>query len=83
MPNSPDCNPLDYYVWSAIEQETNKTSCNIKDELKARIRTAFTNLNKNTIGKFARDSEVVWGSWEKLLAVSLNEFNQKYFMIFS
>ena len=43
LPNSPDCSPLDYYVWSVIEQETYKTPCNTKDELKAKIRTAFTN----------------------------------------
>ena len=41
-PNSPDCNPLDYYIWGEVEQETDKTPCNTKDELKARIMTTFT-----------------------------------------
>ena len=34
--------------WS---ERPTKTSCNTKDELKARITTAFTNLNKETVGK--------------------------------
>lgn len=50
-PNSPDCNPLDYYVWGAVERETNKTPCKTKDELKARIMATFNNLNKETVQK--------------------------------
>ena len=36
LPNSPDCNPFDYYVWGAVKRESNKTPCNTKDELKER-----------------------------------------------
>ena len=36
-PNFPDCNPLHYYIWGEVERETNKTPCNTKDELKAKI----------------------------------------------
>ena len=50
-PNSPDCNPLDYYVWGAVERETNKTPCNTQEELEARITAAFSNLNKEMVGK--------------------------------
>ena len=50
-PNSLDCNPLDYYVWDAVERETNKTPCNTKDELTARIITTLINLNQDTVGK--------------------------------
>ena len=35
--NSPNCNSFDYYVWGTVEQETNKTPCNIKNELNSRI----------------------------------------------
>ena len=42
-PNSPDWNFLDYYVWSTVKWDINKTLC--KDELTARIRAEFTNLN--------------------------------------
>ena len=38
----------------AVEQETNKTLCNTKNKLKARITTAFNNLNKETIVKASR-----------------------------
>ena len=53
-PNSPDCNPLDYYVWVVNEQKPCKTPSNTKDELKARIMTAFSNLNQETIKKVSR-----------------------------
>ena len=42
-PNSPDW--FDYYVQDVFERETNKAPGNIKDELKARITTAFSNSN--------------------------------------
>ena len=38
-------NSLDYNVWGAVEQETNKIPWNTKDEMEA----TFTNLNKKTI----------------------------------
>ena len=48
-----------FTVWGIVERETNKTPCNTKDELKARIMAAFTNLNKETVERPAGDSEVV------------------------
>ena len=54
LPNSSDCNTLDYYVWDMVERETNKTLYNTKDQLKTRITAAFTNLNKKTVGKACR-----------------------------
>ena len=47
LPNSTDFNSLDYHVWD-------KTPCNTKDEVKARITAAFNNLNKKTVGKNCR-----------------------------
>ena len=44
LPNSPDYNTLDYYVWGVVQQENNKTLCNTKYEQKAKIIPAFTNL---------------------------------------
>ena len=43
-----------YHVWGAAEQETSKTPCNTKDELKARIMAVFTNLNKESFRKACR-----------------------------
>ena len=54
MPNSLDCNLLDYYAWGAFEEETNKTMCNTEDELKARITISFTNSEKDTVRKVCR-----------------------------
>ena len=47
---NPDCNPLDYYVWSTIEQETNKTLC----DTKTKILGTCTNLNKVNVGNTCR-----------------------------
>ena len=31
--NSPDLNPMDFFVWGAIEWQTNRTPCKSKDDL--------------------------------------------------
>ena len=54
MPNAPDCNPLDYYGRSVVEQDMDKTLCNPKDEMKARITVVITNLNKGSIRNACR-----------------------------
>ena len=43
-PSSPDLNPLNYIVWSYVENITNKTSHNTKDSLIAAIRRVFAEL---------------------------------------
>ena len=43
-PSSPDLNPLDYSVWSYVENITNMTSHNTKASLIAAIRRVFTEL---------------------------------------
>ena len=43
-PSSPDLNPLDYFVWSYVENITNMTSHNIKASLIAAIRQVFAEL---------------------------------------
>ena len=45
-PNSPDYNPLDYYVWGVLERESNKTHHNSVDSLKASIIEAMANMDK-------------------------------------
>ena len=44
VPSSPDLNPLDYFVWSYVENITNVTSHNIKASLIAAIRWVFAEL---------------------------------------
>ena len=43
-PPPPDLNPLDYFVWSNVENITNMTSHNTKASLIATIRRVFTEL---------------------------------------
>ena len=43
-PSSPDLNPLDYFVWSIVENITNMTSHNTKTSLIAAIRRVFAEL---------------------------------------
>ena len=42
--SSPDLNPLDYFIWSHIENITNTTSHNTKASLITAIRRVFTEL---------------------------------------
>ena len=42
-------------MWGgAVERAIKKTLCTTKDELKAKITAAFTNLNKETVRKACR-----------------------------
>ena len=43
-PSSPDLNPLNYFVWSYVENITNMTSHNTKASLIAAIRQVFAEL---------------------------------------
>ena len=43
-PFFPDLNPLDYFVWSYVENITNMISCNTKASLIAAIRRVFAEL---------------------------------------
>ena len=43
-PNSPDLNPMDYYVWGVIEREVNKTFHENTDSLHAAIVDAMANM---------------------------------------
>ena len=47
----PNCKEMFIYVLGVFEGETNQTSCNTKDKLKAKITSAFTKLNKETTRK--------------------------------
>ena len=49
MPSSPDCNPLDYYVWGACERRINRTPHSNLESLKAAIVTGFAELPKTKI----------------------------------
>ena len=49
--SSPDLNPLDYFVWSYVENITNMTSHNTKASLIATIRRVFAELPPTLVKK--------------------------------
>ena len=56
-------------LWDVVERETRAT---LK---KTRVMSVFYYLNKETPENLAGNSEVVWRSWLKSMAMSLNKFN--------
>lgn len=48
-PNSPACNPCDYYLWGAVEKETNRTARDAELELCRRIKAVFAYLPRGTV----------------------------------
>ena len=44
-PSSPDCNPLDFYLWGVLEKDINRRPYNIMDELKTAIIAARAAVN--------------------------------------
>ena len=53
-PSSPDCNPLDYYVWGVCEQDVNKAPHNNMASLQAKITEVMGSLDRNTVAKACR-----------------------------
>ena len=49
IPNSPDLNPVDYYVRSVVEKEVNEHLHNTKDSLKAAIVQVMSDINKEQL----------------------------------
>ena len=62
-PNSPDLNPLDYYVWSVVERVTNKSRHPNVASLRAAIEAAFANMDSAALqracGRFRTRMEAV------------------------
>ena len=50
-PSSPDCNPLDYFVWGVLERIVNSRAYNTKQELREAIHTAMTTMDKKELAK--------------------------------
>ena len=48
-PNSPDLNPLNYYVWSLVERVTNKSRHPNVTSLKIAIEAAFVDMDGDTL----------------------------------
>ena len=50
-PNSSDLNPRDFFVRSAVERDTNRTPCIIKDQLISCNQASFTSFRRDTVKK--------------------------------
>ena len=48
-PNSPDLNPMDYYVCAAVEKNTNHRASTTKAQLIDRIKIVFETLRRETV----------------------------------
>jgi len=48
-PNSPDLNPVDYKVWSVMQEKVYKKRIKDTDELRARILTAWDEIDQRII----------------------------------
>jgi len=63
-PNSPDVNPVDYKIWSFIQEKVYKGRINNVDELRSRILTAWDELDQRVL-----DTAV--GQWRTRLVHAL------------
>ncbi len=50
----PDCNPLDYYIWSVFERDVNRSPHNTATSLKVKIMDVMANLPRDTMAKACR-----------------------------
>ena len=48
-PNSQDLNPMDCYVWGAVEKDPNRCASTTKPQLIERIRAAFEALPREIV----------------------------------
>ncbi|UYV77598.1 hypothetical protein LAZ67_15001667 [Cordylochernes scorpioides] len=50
-PNSPDCNPLDYYVWGVVERDVNEAPHTTIQSVKKAVHTVMTQMDKVIVAK--------------------------------
>jgi len=51
LPNSPDLNPVDYKVWSVLQEQVYKVKVNDADELCQHTQTVWDELDQHVIDK--------------------------------
>ena len=79
-PSSPDLNPLDYFLWSYVENITNMTSHNTKASLIAAIHRVFAELPPALMERHTPSSGSVSRRWLRLKAATWNRC-QLYYII--
>ena len=50
-PNSPDLNPMDYYVWSVVEAKVNEYLVANRDALKRKIAEVMKNMDEVEVAR--------------------------------
>ena len=66
-PNSPDLNPVDYKIWSAMEERVYRSKVRDVEDLRGRILQAWDELDQRII---VIDKAV--GEWRKTLRLCVN-----------
>jgi hypothetical protein len=73
--SSPDLNPLDYAIWSILEDEVNAEAHNFVEALKQAIEDAFNNLDQEMINQAI-------GNWLRQLDTVIKAKANKEYRIF-
>jgi len=63
LPTSPDLNPVDYKVWSVLQEQVYNVKVNNVDELRQHIQTVWDELDQHIIDKAIKQ----WRIQRKLL----------------
>ena len=50
-PNSPDCNPLDFFFWGVVEKDVNKAPHNTIQSVRDSVYAVMTNIDKAIVAK--------------------------------
>jgi len=59
-PNSPDLNPVDYSIWSVVEQRVYQERIHNTDELWQRLLTVWNELEQQIIDNAVDQWKIVW-----------------------
>ena len=70
-PSSPDCNPVDYYVWGVAEGDVNTALHRTKESLIAKI-------SREEVTLAATSSAAAWRRPSPLTKILLNKFILQY-----
>ena len=59
-PNSPDLNPVDYSIWSVVEQLVYQERIQNTDELWQRLLTVWNNSSSRSLTMLSTSGKIVW-----------------------
>jgi len=76
-PNSPDLNPVDYKIWSIMQEKVYQSRIEDVDELRERIKAAWEELDQRIIDTAVRQWRTRLHAWVKAKADHLEELEHK------